>query len=240
MNIMARNSRKKALYEVIGVGRKRSSIEQIPYKSPTEDTDKDSKKPEAASSPIKWPQKPKIAQLNQGRIELSLPYPLAITALMVTIVLLMLVFRLGQLKSSNQASVGSIPLGTGQTENIRTEQPAAGNTSPGRETTAGTTAAVTQPDNIIVIVQYQKYKDLVPVQKHFADYGVETKIISIGKKYFLITKDKFNSFKTGTPGQRTLEQIREIGPRYKGRAPQGYEAFAPNYFTDAYPMKIEQ
>ena len=80
---------------------------------------------------------------------------------------------------------------------------------------------------------------MAPVQTHFAGYGIATEIANWGGQYFLITKDRYDNLSTpGTEGYKALQRIVEVGAKYKGKAPEGFETFAPHYFKDAYGMKV--
>ena len=95
-------------------------------------------------------------------------------------------------------------------------------------------------NNVIVLVEYKVKADLLPVQQHFANYGIETEIIKENDNYFLITKSRYeNTEKPGTDGYKAKKKIIEVGTKYKGKAPAGYETFAPNFFRDAYGKKIK-
>ena len=101
-----------------------------------------------------------------------------------------------------------------------------------------------QGNNVIVIQAYFKSPDLVPVQEHFAKYGVETEIHERRNYYFLVTKARYSSFSldrgsldSTRDGDVALMKIEEIGAKYK--APQGYESFKANMFRDAYGEKVE-
>jgi len=107
-----------------------------------------------------------------------------------------------------------------------------------RRSTSGIAAAVA--DNVIVLVEYPIQTHLVPVQEHFAEYSIETEIIREKESYFLVTKDRYESTKRpGSDGYRAKQRIIEVGAKYKGKAPEGYETFAPNFFRDAYGKKIK-
>ena len=59
-------------------------------------------------------------------------------------------------------------------------------------------------------------------------------------RYFLQTKDRYsNPDKSGTNGYEAKKMITEVGAKYKGNAPAGYESFAPHYFSDAYGKKVK-
>jgi hypothetical protein len=92
--------------------------------------------------------------------------------------------------------------------------------------------------NVIVLVVYDSLPDLAPVQAHFSENGIETEIVTEGGRYFLQTKQRYDNPATaGTNGYRAKQRITEVGAKYKGKAPAGYETFAPNYFSDAYGKK---
>lgn len=257
---MARNRRKKALYEVIGKTQLKSSydrtLEQLhpaePGKEPTAE-DSTTQVPETIT---RWPRRPKIVQFNAGRIELSMPYQLAIALLLGVVLSVLVVFRLGQNLSAQKAadSAAEIPKSAQKV----TEQAVAGITQTVDTTqTAGTTQtprvirevprsvkkiepAKSKSNNVIVLVEYKARADLVPVQKHFAQYGIETEIVMENGRYFLITKDRYeNPAKPGTDGYNAKQRIIEVGAKYKGKAPKGYETFAPHFFKDAYGKKVK-
>ena len=92
-------------------------------------------------------------------------------------------------------------------------------------------------DHVIVIATYKQGDDLVPVKEYFGENGIETRIQERSGYFFLVTAKKFqNPKREGTDGYFALQKIKKVGAKYK--APVGYETFAPNYFQDAYPMKI--
>jgi hypothetical protein len=73
----------------------------------------------------------------------------------------------------------------------------------------------------------------------FAKYNLDAGRLPSGDGFLLVTADFFeNPRLAGTNGYKMLQKIIEVGARYKGKAPSGYESFAPNYFSDAYPMKM--
>jgi len=176
-----------------------------------------------------WPRRPKIVQFNAGRIEFSMPYQLAIAVLLGVILLLLVVFRLGQRASNPQITNFS----ASQRQNVETSSirpkaedlPAVKDVIPAADIEksaiiADRPAAVktgwidgfletkaAEPliaDNVIVLVEYKAKADLVPVQEHFASYGIGTEIIIENGRYFLITKDRYekNPDKPGTAGYR--------------------------------------
>jgi len=252
---MKRRRRKKSLYEVIGETRSKPRyswlLELLRPKKPAEE-----KSPAAAPAepaiqmperPMQWPKRPKILQLNTGRIELSMSYQLAIAILLGLILLLLVAFRLGQIMymgSQNTAnSAGKTPQSTQQP----TLEATAGllQTPALAEIKAATPASVEEPesaeskgDNRIVIQTYELRAHLEPVKQFFAENGVETEIRKIGGTYYLVTREKYeNPGKQGTDGYFAKQKIVELGAKYK--APQGYETFGAKPFHDAYGMKFD-
>jgi hypothetical protein len=82
--------------------------------------------------------------------------------------------------------------------------------------------------------------DLKAVEAHFLENGIELEIVQQGGLYFLQTKQRYDNPNTpGTDGFKAKQKIAEVGAKYKGKAPPGYETFAPRYFSDAYGRKVE-
>ena len=259
---MVRNRGKKALYEVMSKARVKSepgkAVEHLrPTKSdkdaPVVEQKSDAGVPKAAA---KWWRKPRIVQLNAGRIEFSMPYQIAVVLFLVFIFMLIAAYRLGQ--SSHPAGRRQVERPDTATQGMRKPEPATQQidktrpieraisdvsplSAPPESVTAKT--EVTQPveptgNNVIVLVQYERLADLSPVQAHFSEYGIELEIVPRSGRYFLQTKQLYdNPSKPGTDGYKALQKIIEVGKEYK--APQGYETFAPNYFSDAYGYKVK-
>jgi len=211
---------------------------------------------EKSNLSVKWRRKPRVVQYNHGRVEFSVPYQLGIAVLLGLVVIVLLAFRAGQRWASVE-SVGvesSRPTGSGsnrqtpvadRNKSVRQESPPvepksmeSGNAGIAATTGGNPGTAATTGDNAIVLVQYRSDKDLVPVRAHFASYGIATEIVKSGGQYFLVTQDRYNSFAPGGDGQLAKQKIAEVGAEYKGKAPEGYETFAPHYFSDAYPKKV--
>lgn len=110
-----------------------------------------------------------------------------------------------------------------------------------------------QGDHCIVLAQYRTKEDFEPVVQHFAEHGIRLVSLPInlmrrvfveqglnpgvlpsGDGFLLVTNDYY----TNTDVLKMKQRIAEVGKLYKGKAPAGRESFAPNYFSDAYPMKI--
>lgn len=258
---MARKRGKMALYEVMSKARARQDYAKTVEPLQTQ------KKPEKVQTPVSqvepaheevavpepqvavnWRKKPKILQYNLGRIEFSIPYQLAITAGLAIILLFLLIFRLGQYSSPKRA--GNEPEVKPTSDNTGAERPAlpslASPLTTRTETDSPTpvlenrgAAPVSTGNNVIVLAQYNAPSQLQPAKEYFDKNGIPTEIVPVGSKYFLQTVERFvdNPVKAGTKGYELKQKITVLGKNYK--APQGYETFAPNYFSDAIGWKIE-
>ncbi len=244
---MARKRKKKALYEVMTKTRLKTSAgkkieplrrQESEKEQPSEMTS-DTAVPENSAM---WWRRPKLIRLNAGRIDISLPYELAIALVLGMVFLILVAFRLGQLEQKIANTAGQVQTDTEENPTVisRSEaslKPLSGERlSPAEEEFR---PADTQGDHVIVLVQYYRMADLVPVREHFAQNGIETQIVQEANWYFLITKDKYQNPKTpGTDGYKAKQRIIEVGAKYEGKAPEGRETFAPNFFRDAYGKKI--
>ncbi|MDY0354781.1 MAG: hypothetical protein RBR19_02800 [Sedimentisphaerales bacterium] len=217
--------------------------------------------PPTSPGPARTWLKPKAVQFNAGRIEVSLPYQIGIAIGLFVILILLAVFRLGQIDQKARYSEQS------RTSRAGVDSPAAGTTTvdttssdgpAGPENTALEAGTAAAGDNWIVIARSELRKDLEPVMRHFNEHGIETGITTFdklrrhfaefgldasalprGDGYLLVTRQTYdNPDRSGTDGYAAKQKIVEIGALYKGKAPQGYESFAPRYFSDAYGMKI--
>jgi hypothetical protein len=249
---MTRNRRKKALYEVMSKARvKPEQGKIVEHLRPATDEDAPAiKQKSAAGVPkdaAKWWRKPRIVQLNAGRIEFSMPYQVAVVLLLVFIFVILAAYRLGQSSypaEQQQAVQPDTAMqemdNEGPVERAMSDlsQPSA----PPETMTAKTEVAEpAKPtgNNVIVLVQYDSLPDLAPVQAHFSEHGIETEIVTEKGRYFLQTKQRYDNPATaGTNGYIAKQKIAEVGAKYKGKAPAGYESFAPFYFSDAYGKKV--
>lgn len=243
---MVHKRRKKPFYEVMGKtwskpGRYKTLGQPHP-EEPAEDQPI-TPPPERLA---RWPKKPKIVQFNADRIEISIPYQLAIAILLGLVLLVLIFFRLGQITSlsSQTNSAAKTP------KNIQKVTPKPTVTAPQRPLAAEKIAPVpasgekTKPaklegNNRIVIQTYQLRADLEPVKQYFAQFGIETEIKKIGNWYYLVTRNKYeNPEKPGTNGYFTKQKIIQWGAKYK--APPGYETFGTKPFHDAFGMKFDE
>jgi hypothetical protein len=205
--------------------------------------------------------KPKAFQFNDGRIEISMPYQLGIAVVLALILVILVAFRLGQIDqrarfaATQQPGPATVPVSP-----IGSEQPteAAGSSATASTSGSGPSApAAAQGDHVIVLAQYPVRTHLEPARAYFASQGIETEIISVSalrqyflqrglntavlpdEGYMLVTSGRLyeNPNDPDSDGYAVKQKIIELGAQYK--APTGYETFAPNYFSDAYPMKIK-
>jgi len=250
---MARNRKKKALYEVIGEAlpkpRSGRTLEQLH----PEKADKDEQiAPKSAIQMHRraagWLNRPRVVQFNAGRIEISIPYQLAIAVLLGLVLLVLVVFRLGQITylssqkvtgssakvpESAQKAVPKVTVGAPQRVAPAEEK------TPVSQFTQKVESVKPKGNNRIVIQTYQLRADLEPVKQYFARFGIETEIIKIGGWYHLVTEDKYeNPEKSGTDGYLAKQKIIELGAKYK--APQGYETFGSKPFRDAYGKRFDE
>ncbi len=203
--------------------------------------------------------KTKAVQVNAGRIEISVPYQVAIAIGLLLILFLLVAFRLGQMDQRARYGTPSAtpranpaPAGAAAT----TDPPVSprGSTSPAPAATAPTP----QGDHWIVLAYHQRQADLEAVKLHFAQNEVDTTVFAVAvvRKYFvdngfdtalLPSGDGFllvtslnklydNPERPGTNGFEMKEKIKRIGAGYK--APPGLDSFATNRFSDVYGMKI--
>ena len=267
---MARKRGKKALYEVMSKARKKPGfgrtlekmLPEKPVSKKEEIVEVAVKKRaeadvETSKTAAKWWRKPRVVQFNVGRVEFSMPYQLGIALVLVSILLIVAAFRLGQyLTDSNpnesaenvnvmEPSIQEKPLEQQEVANVIEQA------SPAEEIEESTLLTIEEPEqakpvtpkptgnNAIILQQFGAREDLRPVQAHFAEYDIETEIVMENGNYFLRTKNRYDNPRTpGTDGYKALQKIIEVGPKYKGKAPPNYETFAPRFFTDAYGKKV--
>ena len=250
---MTRNRGKKALYEVMSKARVKPDngkiVEHLRPRKPEEEAPavKEKRVAGVPKSRAKWWRKPKIVQLNAGRIEFSMPYQVAVVLVLVFIIVLIAAYRLGQSSypAGRQETDQPAPAAQEMVAERPIEQAMADITQPSAPPVTMTAKTeVAEPakptgNNVIVLVVYDSLPDLAPVQAHFSENGIETEIVTERGRYCLQTKQRYDNPATaGTDGYKAKQKIVEVGAKYKGKAPAGYETFAPNYFSDAYGKKV--
>lgn len=247
---MARNRKKKSksLYEVINRNRLKSSYDKT---AETWDQEQGGAEPgaegAAAQAPqgtMRWPRRPRMVQLNAGRVEFSIPFEIGIAAALGVILVILAVFRLGQVCGrGGQEAVAEPP------RVVKTVQRAAEPTAesqPQRSEPAERLPLIakevkragTKGANRIVIQTYRVRAHLEPVKEYFASYGIGTEIRKISGVHYLLTSEKFeNPERKGTDGYLAKQRIIELGANYK--APVGLETFGAKPFHDAYGMRFD-
>jgi hypothetical protein len=187
--------------------------------------------------------KRKMFQLNADRIDISIPYQLAIAVVLGLVLVLLVVFQLGQYSGERQISSPAekvvkpaVPAKAVPKVETSVKQPVVEAVK--KPESPKPAAIVPSGDNRIVLAQYHSSRDLEPVQKYFADNGIDLVIENRDGRFFLVTKNHYdNPAKAGTDGAAVKNKITDIGAGYK--APQGYESFAPKLFSDAYGEKVK-
>lgn len=247
---MVRNKRKKALYEVMSKARDKPGFGRTLEKMRPKNSDegKSAVNAETSKATARWMRKPRIVQFNFGRIELSMPYQLAVALVLGLILLVLASFRLGQeYYLTDQRAISTAE----ETPQIKGTTPMERDAADIRELPAPVEDSIlldevkpTLPkstgNNVIVLVEFGARADLVPVRAHFAEYDIDTEIVLENGRYFLQTKNKYDNPGTpGTNGYKALQKIIEVGAKYKGKAQPPFETFAPNFFSDAYGKKVK-
>jgi len=253
---MARNRRKKALYEVMSKAQTKPSygrtLEQMRQKKLEEKkaelaTNKNAAAGvETSKAAAKWWRKPRIVQFNVGRIEFSMPYQLAIALILVFVLLILAAFRLGQYLTEHRAIVPAENM-TQINRKTPVEREVADIREPPAPVEDSTLLDIKELEpvkpkatgnNVIVLVEYATHADLVPVRDHFARHNIETEIVMENGRWFLQTKNRYdNPGTSGTDGYKALQEIIKAGAEYK--APPNYEPFTQHLFSDAYGKKVK-
>lgn len=224
--------------------------------------------PHVTPGPAQTWLKPKAVQFNAGRIEVSLPYQIGIAVGLFVVLMMLAVFRLGQIDQkaryarNDPATRASLETPTAGAPDVKAapSQPSEPSPAVSEGDNAGAATAPSVPgDNLIVIARAELKKDLEPVQAHFAEHGIQTGFVAFeklrrhyadlgfdartlpkGNGYLLVTMQMYdNPDKPGTDGYEAKQKIKEVGALYKGKAPPGAESFAPRYFSDAYGLKVK-
>ena len=240
---MVRNRKKKALYEVISRTGSKSSYDRLlrqPHPGEPGKGKPVASEPATLSRGVsKWPRRPRIVQFNAGRIEISMPYQVAIALVLGIILLLLVFFRLGQITYLSSEGISGADVEMPQTVEKVVPEASAEPPQPLEPASAEKIEAVrTEGNNRIVIQTYQFRAQLEPVRQYFAQFGIETEIRKIDGWYYLVTRERYeNPEKLGTDGYLVKQKIIDLGAKYK--APPGYETFGTKPFHDAYGMRFD-
>ncbi len=239
---MARQSKRIAMYEVIGQASLKSAQDKVLKRA--SDTDQQSPKDEIVTAepalPRKpsgnWPSKPGPVRFYRDRIEVCFSWQVAIIGVLALLAMFLVFFRLGRL----QRSVESTAPPAAKRE-ITPIKPVLRNRKVQRSLEPVVSPRLVEPmgDNVIVISSYHIKSHLEPVREYFKRFGIETEIVKAGNRYLLVTKSRFdNSEKVGTDGNEMKKRIIAIGANYSPPSGSGFESFGTKPFSDAYGMKI--
>jgi len=203
---------------------------------------------------------PRSVQFNEGRIEVSVPYYVGLAVVLAVCVVVLAAYRLGQARSGEQTPVAAERVGTfggSSPADVSPRQPNPPAVTVDQQTNI--VPAASGGDHLIVLTPYKTDRDLEPVIEHFArygiglfalplekgptlfrEYGLNPAALPSGTGFLLLTTQLCsNPNVPGSDGEQLKQRIAEVGALYKGKAPQGYEPFAPHYFSDAYGMKVK-
>jgi hypothetical protein len=248
---MVHNTKKKALYEVMGRAGSKPGYEQLhPNGTAGENP---STNPVISPNVVRWVRKPSVVQFDAGRIEFSIPYQVGIAIVLGVLLTAVVLFRLGQRIGSRNITVSTPtavkpvvnPSASSGQVKPAVSKPVTQDTPVVTQPTAADitpAAAPVQPAstgrNRIVLKIYQVRSHLEPAKEYFDKMGVATEIIEKGNWYYLVTKNKYdNPDKAGTDGYLAKQKIIELGAGYK--APVGLETFGPRPFSDAFGMRFD-
>ncbi|MBW8001886.1 MAG: hypothetical protein FVQ80_07660 [Planctomycetes bacterium] len=248
---MARNRGKKALYEVFSKSRKSRSVvsrlmdrlkpnpkiheSQTIIQSPVSS--------QVSDSMLRWPRKPRLLQFHAGRVEISMPYQLAIAIVLAVVLIGLVFYRLGQISYKNMMEN---PANTAK--KVSKAQVPKSVKAPKFDAKRAKARELAKTQNLppvrftgsnrIVIQTWSDKTQLEPVKWYFTKNGIKTEIRKIGGSYYLVSANKYRNPQTaGTDGYKALQRIVEIGAGY--RPPPGYATFGKKPFHDAYGMKFD-
>ncbi|MFC1763701.1 hypothetical protein ACFL6U_16700 [Planctomycetota bacterium] len=250
---MARYRGQKALYEVMG--QSRSGKNQRQRLEPLRSDEKTPKAPEkVAPLPVSnhveahW-LKPRPLQLNAGRIELTVSYPVACVCLLTILLLILAAYQLGRAGRSASAepapeSFTPAPATPEQVLNpVKSSEPTIGqgagqdNVEP-QGVAAVPTELPRSGRNAILILSHSDRAQLVPVRGYFALYGIKSEICPAGSGYMLVTLERFEGrpVNPDSAGYPLLRKIIELGAAYE--PPPNFLPFTPESFAGAHGILI--
>jgi len=207
---MVHNTNKKALYEVIGRAGSKPGYEQLHPNGTAGEIP--STNPVTPPNVVRWVIKPGIIQFNAGRIELSIPYQVAIVITLGMLLAAVVLFRLGQRIGNRDVSTNT-PVAIRPVVNKPVEskpvmpkpvmldtpvvkQPAEQDTS---VAPAGAVGPISTGRNRIVLKVFQVRSHLEPAKEYFDKLGVATEIVEKNNWYYLVTKNKYDNPKGQEP-----------------------------------------
>ena len=245
---MARNSRRMALYEVIGKTELKSAqnkeLDRLGSSEPRTKPLIDSMLRRTDTSSVSdvkpWPNRPKWLRFYNNRIEFSLSWTVAIIAILTIFAIFLVFFRLGRITAGANAEKIS-EIAPKVIAKPRAKAPVVDRAEAGPFGRPPVPKMIVpMGENVIVIASYNIASHLAPVKSYFAGFGVETEIINQAGRYLLVTQQRYNNpEKSGTDGYKAKQKIIEIGAGYKSPKGSGFASFASKLFSDAYGMKVK-
>lgn len=248
---MSRHRGQKALYEVIGKTRSRRTAKAEPLRTDTEGTSKPASLVVGQPLEARW-LRPRPVQFYAGRIELTLSYPVLALCLLTLLAGFLAVYRLGLwrgagtevLEPAVEPPAGPVlPPSSFQSEikeipgNSPTEEP-----SP--EATPDDSILPPAPlerGNAIGIISYRNRTQLVPLRDYFTRNGIPAEIRRVENGFQLVTTERFREdpARPGTDGYVRLQQVIELGAKYRPPPNSDYLGFNRESFEGAHGVLLE-
>jgi hypothetical protein len=250
---MVHNSKKMALYEVIGKAAMKPGYEQV-HPKPAEPVPAPAVQQAPPPNVVRWVKKPRFVQFNAGRIEFSVPYQVGIAVFLAALLVIVVVFRLGERLGGKETVRPSNPVKNApepakpaavinkpvvqtppvavkpmkEAPKVVESKPASVETAKQAVPESASPVPVATGRNRVVIQMYQVRSHLEPAKEYFDKMGVATEILEKNNWYYLVTKNKYeNPDKAGTNGYLAKQKIIELGAGYK--APPGNETFGMRF-----------
>lgn len=206
-----------------------------------------SKKSDAAQNV--WMKKPSMFSFNNGRVEVFIPYPIAITIVMGLALLLVVSFRIGQ--GFGKSDGGEIAVATSSETTVSVNDTAKvakemarssvskRQITPVQASASAVAGSAKGGDYVVVLAELKNAtsaRDMEPAKQYFDEQGIATEIKNVRGSYFLVTTERYDGFGRGTSGYDVIEKIKQVGAKYK--VPAGYGGFGSKPFSDAYGRKM--
>jgi hypothetical protein len=266
---MIHNTKKKALYEVIGRAGSKPGYEQLhpngtagqvssagstssPQAGSTHSTSSgQTSSPQAGpgrvQGVVRWTIKSRVVQFNAGRIEFSIPYQVGIAVVLGILLAAVVLFRLGQRVGGREVAANAPAAAKPVVNKPVAPRPVTQDTPVVKQPTVQDTSAAgvgaNQPTstgrNRIVLKIYQVRSHLEPAKEYFDKMGVATEIIEKNNWYYLVTKNKYDNPEKAGTDGYLAKQ-KIIEIGSGYKAPVGFESFGPKPFSDAFGMRFDE
>jgi hypothetical protein len=146
---------------------------------------------------------PRAVQLHDGRIEISLPYTLGVTVVLITVLFILAAFRIGQMQGQSRVpeaakttsdpakrvvpKMSPSPVAKPETPPVAAK-PEPETTPANPDTSIPPVAPDQTGDHVIVLAQLVDRKPLDAARNYFAEQGIATEVISIPLLRELLSK----------------------------------------------------